>query len=96
MQDGRAYSKNLVVTTADYTAGAEGYVGLDKSLQWDGMLTFSPAFAQELAREQPNVAAMVDAKGRLAVPFKVRGTLGHPQAVTAPPPKAEAPAKATP
>src|SRR5262249_39035299 len=38
VQDGRAYSKNLVVTTADYTAGAEGYVGLDKSLQWDGLL----------------------------------------------------------
>ena len=93
VQDGRAYSKNLLITSADYTAGAEGYVGLDKSLQWDGMLTFSSEFAQELAREQPDVAAMVDAKGRLAVPFKVRGTLGHPQAITAPPPKAEAPAK---
>jgi DNA-binding transcriptional regulator/RsmH inhibitor MraZ len=39
---------------------------------------------------------MVDAKGRLAVPFKLRGTLGRPRAIAAPPPKAEAPAKATP
>jgi uncharacterized protein YhdP len=96
VQDGRAYSKNLLVSAADYTAGAEGYVGLDKSLQWDGVLTFSPEFAQDLAREQPDIAAMVDAKGRLAVPFKVRGTLGHPQATTAAPSKAEAPAKTTP
>jgi uncharacterized protein YhdP len=96
LQDGRAYSKNLLLSTADYTAGAEGYVGLDKGLEWDGVLTFSPEFAQDLARELPEIAAMVDAKGRLAVPFKLRGNLGHARAVVAPPPKAEAPAKTTP
>jgi hypothetical protein len=57
------------------------------------VLTFSAEFAQDLARELPDVAAMVDAKGRLAVPFKLRGSLGHAQATTAPPQKAEAPAR---
>jgi hypothetical protein len=93
LQDGRAYSKNLLVSAADYTASAEGHVDLDKSLEWDGVLTFSAEFAQDLARELPDVAAMVDAKGRLAVPFKLRGSLGHAQATTAPPQKAEAPAR---
>ncbi len=92
LQGGRAYSKNLLVSAADYTASAEGHVDLDKSLEWDGVLTFSPEFAQDLARELPDVAAMVDAKGRLAVPFKLRGNLSHPRA-TAPTTKAEAPAK---
>ncbi len=96
VQEGRAYSKNLTLVAADYTIAAEGSVGIDKSLQWDAVLTFGAEIAQELAREQPDIAAMVDGKSRLTVPFKLRGALGHPQLIAAPPPKTEAPAKAGP
>ncbi|HTM07429.1 MAG TPA: AsmA family protein [Verrucomicrobiae bacterium] len=77
VQGGRAYSKNLLLSAANYAIGGQGSVGLDKTLQWDALLTLTPEITQELARDEPAVRSLVDRNGSLAVPFRVGGNLAH-------------------
>jgi hypothetical protein len=80
MKQGRIYSKDLLLSTADYSIGADGSIGLDKTMKFNAMLVLSPQFTQELAQEYKNIRYLVDRKGRLAVPFRVEGTLPRIQA----------------
>jgi len=79
IQDGRAYSKNLILSAAEYSIAGEGSVGLDKSLQWQALLTLSPDFTQEIVQNHAGSRALVDRNGRLSMPFQVGGTLAHVQ-----------------
>lgn len=77
LQGGRAYSKNLLLSAADYTIGGEASVGFDKTLQWDALLTLTPEVTQDLARDEPAIRSLIDRTGRLAVPFHLGGNLAH-------------------
>ena len=80
IKQGRIYSKDLFLSTPDYSISADGSIGLDKSMKWNGTLVMSSQFTQELIQEYKNVRYMVDRQGKLAVPFRVEGTLPHVQA----------------
>ena len=79
IKQGRIHSKDLLLSTLDYSVSAEGSIGLDKSMKWNATLTMSPQFTQELVKEYKNVRYMVDRQGRLSVPFRVEGALPHVQ-----------------
>jgi uncharacterized protein involved in outer membrane biogenesis len=80
MKQGRIYSKDLLLSTADYSIGADGSIGLDKTMKFNATLVLSPQFTQELAQEYKNIRYLVDRKGRLTVPFRVEGMLPRIQA----------------
>jgi hypothetical protein len=73
----RVRTENLTVLTAEYAISGTGWVGLDGTTQWNGLLVFSPAVTRELQREYGAIRYFLDRKGRLAVSFRVDGKLPH-------------------
>lgn len=71
----RLSTDNLILATPDYTITGAGWVALDRSTRWNGLLVLSPAITQELQREYKMLRYFVDRRGRLSVAFKVDGTL---------------------
>lgn len=80
VKQGRIYSDDLSLVTPDYSIHGEGWIGFDKTTQWNAALVMSAQFTQDLMKEHRNVRYMVDRQGRLAVPFRLEGTLPHIQA----------------
>ncbi|MGH7769886.1 MAG: AsmA family protein [Candidatus Binatia bacterium] len=80
VKQGRIYSKDLLLATADYNIMAEGSIGLDQTMKWEAMLLMSPQFTQELVQEFKNARYLVDRRGRLVVPFRAEGKLPRVQA----------------
>lgn len=75
----RIHTQDLLMATPDYIIRAEGWIGFDKKMKWNATLVMSPQFTQELMQEHKNVRYLMDQQGRLAVPFRLEGTLPHVQ-----------------
>jgi hypothetical protein len=71
----RVFSENLVLTTPDYTMTAAGWVGFDRSTQWNGSLVLSPQLTQEVQRDYRIIRYLLDRRGRLAISFRVDGKI---------------------
>lgn len=71
----RLSTDNLILSTPDYAITGAGWVGTDRSTRWNGLLVLSPALTQELQKEYKMLRYFVDRRGRLAIAFKVDGTL---------------------
>lgn len=77
--DKRIHTRDLLLATRDYTVKGEGWIGFDKTMRWNGELVMSSQFTQELMREHRNVRYLLDRQGKLAVPFRLEGTLPQVQ-----------------
>ncbi|MGH7798290.1 MAG: AsmA-like C-terminal region-containing protein, partial [Candidatus Binatia bacterium] len=71
----RVFSENLVFTTSDYTISAAGWIGFDRSTQWNGLLVLSPELTQEVQRDYRIIRYLLDRRGRLAISFHVDGKI---------------------
>jgi hypothetical protein len=71
----RLRTDNLLLITPDYTITGAGWVGLDRTTKWNGLFVLSPRLTQEIQREHKTVRHLLDRRGRLAVSFRVEGTL---------------------
>jgi hypothetical protein len=71
----RLRTDNLLLVTPDYTITGAGWVGFDKTTKWNGLFVLSPRLTQELQREYKTIRHLLDRRGRLAVAFRVEGTL---------------------
>jgi hypothetical protein len=80
VEQGRLLSKDFYMATPDYSIYGEGWVGFDKSMKWNATLIMSTQFTQELMQEHKNVRYLLDRRGRLAIPFRLEGTLPRIQA----------------
>src|SRR5713226_428457 len=80
VEQGRVQSKDLLMVTPDYSISGDGWGGFDKTIKWNATLVMSPQFSQDLMQEHKNVRYMLDRQGRLAIPFRLEGTLPHVQA----------------
>jgi hypothetical protein len=63
------------MTTPDYTITGAGWVGLDRSTRWNGLLVLSPRVTQEIKRDYRMLRYLLDRRGRLAISFGVEGTI---------------------
>lgn len=79
VKQGRIYSDDLSLVTPDYSVRGEGSIGFDRTTKWDATLAMSAQFTQEILKEHKNARYMVDRQGRLAVPFRLDGTLPYVQ-----------------
>ncbi len=80
VKQGRIYSEDLRLATPDYSISGEGWTGFDKTMRWNATLVMSTQFTQDLLQEHKNARYMLDRQGRLAVPFRLEGTLPYVQA----------------
>ena len=80
VEQGRIRTDDLFLATPDYSINGRGWIGFDKTMKWNVTLVMSPQFTRELVKEHKNVRYMLDRQGRLAVPFRLEGTLPRVQA----------------
>ncbi|HWH78018.1 MAG TPA: AsmA-like C-terminal region-containing protein, partial [Candidatus Binatus sp.] len=71
----RLRSENLVITTPDYTITGAGWIGFDRSTNWNGMIVLSPRVTQEVQRDYRILRYLLDRRGRLAITFRLDGTI---------------------
>ena len=69
----RIRTDDLVLVTPDYTITGAGWVGFDRTTQWNGLLVFSPRITQELQREYKLIRYLLDRRGRLSISFRAEG-----------------------
>jgi len=75
-------SVDLWLSTPDYTVRGDGWIKFDRTVKLNGLLLLSPSITQEIQREYKTIRYFVDRRGRLAVSFRIEGTL--PNAVIRP------------
>ena len=71
----RIRTDNLVITTPEYTVTGAGWIGFDRSTNWNGLLIFSPGITQEFQRDYRIIRRFLDRRGRLAVSFRLDGKI---------------------
>ncbi|HET8917161.1 MAG TPA: AsmA-like C-terminal region-containing protein, partial [Candidatus Binatia bacterium] len=69
----RIRTDDLLLVTPDYTITGAGWVGFDRTTQWNGLLVFSPRITQELQREYKMIRYLLDRRGRLSISFRAEG-----------------------
>jgi AsmA-like C-terminal region len=79
VEEQRVRTDNVSLVTAEYAISGVGWVGLDGTTQWNGLVVFSPAVSRELQREYGAIRYFLDRKGRLAISFRVDGKLPNVQ-----------------
>lgn len=75
LDKGRLSSDNLILTTADYTVTGAGWFAPDRTTRWNGLLVLSPRLTQEIQRDYRWMRHLLDRRGRLAIPFRIDGTI---------------------
>ncbi|HEX9454849.1 MAG TPA: AsmA-like C-terminal region-containing protein, partial [Candidatus Binatia bacterium] len=71
----RLRSENLVITTPDYSITGAGWIGFDRSTKWNGLIVLSPRVTQEVQRDYRILRYLLDRRGRLAIAFRLEGTI---------------------
>jgi hypothetical protein len=77
MAEGRIQTDGFLLSTPDYTVTGEGWIAVDRTTKWNGVLVLSPRIAQSLQREYKTFRYLLDRHGRLAISFRIEGTLSN-------------------
>ena len=75
----RIRTDDLLLVTPDYTITGAGWIGFDRTTQWNGLLVFSPRITQELQREYKLFRYLLDRRGRLSISFRADGKFPNVQ-----------------
>ena len=71
----RVSTDDLVITTADYTITGAGWIGFDRSTNWNGSIVLSPRLTQVVQRDYRIIRYLLDRRGRLSIPFRLEGKI---------------------
>ena len=71
----RIRTDNLVLLTPDYMVTGAGWIGFDRTTQWNGLLVLSTQLTQELQRDVRLLRYLLDRRGRLTITFRAEGTI---------------------
>lgn len=69
----RIRTDDVLLVTSDYTITGAGWIGFDRTTQWNGLLVLSPRITQELQREYKLIRYLLDRRGRLTISFRADG-----------------------
>lgn len=75
LADGRLATPDLAMKGADVSGSAQGSIGLDRTLAYEGRVVLGPSVVRSLGSAGRYVA---DSTGSLALPFRVSGTVTAP------------------
>ncbi|HTR04347.1 MAG TPA: AsmA-like C-terminal region-containing protein, partial [Thermoanaerobaculia bacterium] len=76
LADGRVATPDLALSGRDVSATADGSIGLDKTLAYQGRVILGPSVVKSLGNASRWVA---DSSGRLVLPFHATGTITSPK-----------------
>ena len=76
LADGRLSTPDLTLSGRDVSVAADGSLGLDKTLSYQGRVVLEPTLVKSLGSASRFIA---DAQGRLALPFRASGPISAPR-----------------
>jgi hypothetical protein len=76
---GRMRTDDFVIAGASYEGSGEGSLGLDGDIDALVRLAASRALTEDLLSDQRARAALVDSRGQMVIPLRVRGPVRHPR-----------------
>jgi hypothetical protein len=76
LADGRLATPDLTLSGRDVSASADGSVGLDKTLTYEGRVVLAPSVVRSFGTAGKYIA---DSQGRLSLPFRVSGSVSAPR-----------------
>ena len=76
LADGRVVTPDLRLSGRDVTILADGWVGFDRTLSYEGRIILRPTIVRSFGRVGEYMA---DAQGQLVLPFRVSGQIGAPE-----------------
>ena len=76
LADGRLATPDLTLSGRDVAVSADGSVGLDRTLSYEGHIVLAPSIVKSLGNAGKYVA---DSQGRLSLPFRVSGQIASPK-----------------
>jgi len=76
LADGRVATPDLKLSGRDVAATADGSVGLDRTISYQGRIVLGPAVVKSLGGAGRYVA---DSEGKLALPFRASGPISSPK-----------------
>jgi hypothetical protein len=78
LADGRLMTPGMSLTGRDVAATADGWIGLDRTLSYDGRLVLGPGIVKSFGNAGRYIA---DGQGRVGLPFRVSGQISSPKVV---------------
>jgi AsmA protein len=76
LADGRVATPDLTLTGHDVAVSADGALGLDKTLTYQGRIVLQPSLVKSLGTAGRYIA---DPQGRVALPFRAAGPIAAPR-----------------
>ncbi len=73
--DGRARTEDLVVSAAEFETRGKGWVGFDRKVDFNALLTFSQPLSQDIVGKAKQAKGFLNDKGQLEMPFTLSGKL---------------------
>jgi len=79
IENGRVYSKGLVLKSSDYEIFGEGWVSFDRQMHLNTTIVFSKAATQNLISELKAFKYLTNDRGQLELPMTLTGPLTNPR-----------------
>ncbi len=76
LADGRVATPDLTMSGRDVSVAADGSLGLDKTLSYEGRITLAPGVVKSFGNAG---RYMADENGRLSLPFRATGPISGPK-----------------
>jgi len=73
--EGRLVTDNLLVKAPDFAVRGKGGIGLDRSVDLNAAFEASAPLTKDLLREVGAMKYLTDRSGKVAIPFRLQGTL---------------------
>jgi hypothetical protein len=73
---GRLATPDLILSGRDVTVSADGFIGFDRTLSYQGQIVLAPSVVKSLGNAGKSLA---DAQGRLSLPFRASGSIAEPK-----------------
>jgi len=75
LENGRVVTQGLLLSGRDVAVTADGWIGFDKTLAYEGRVVLGPGLVRSLGAAGRGIA---DELGRVSVPFRVSGEVSSP------------------
>jgi uncharacterized protein involved in outer membrane biogenesis len=72
----RMHTDDLTIEATDYGVRAAGWIGFNREMDLTGTLAMSKAFTRDVVADVKQARYLVDEHEQLAIPFRLRGTIG--------------------
>ena len=75
IENGKMETRDLKISSKDYSIKAKGWMNLDGKLDLKSRLLLSPEFSKDLRTDMPDLKYITNSNNQVEIPFAITGTL---------------------